>query len=126
MSRPNPHWDADFGYGSEREASVLRILRLGTLEFKSDRKAATTGNIFVEVFQGHGGRGGLSATKADHWMIEVLPEVWVLLSTQRLKSLARWAWETNGRRYAVCRCGCGNKGVLIPVQWITQPLRVAA
>lgn len=107
-------FDIDLRYGKERELAFVAALE--TVEVKSDKRAAETGNVFIEYAQ-HGRPSGLNVSTATHWAIEVRPDVWVLMTRGRVRELAARAWADESRR----RFCCGdneNDGVLVPVAWL--------
>lgn len=119
-------FDVDLRYGEAREEAFVHVLLRAHVEVKSDREAARTGKVFIEVRQGaaemgKGRKSGLSVTEAHWWAIEIVGVCWVLIETDRLKALARqrWAHRVMG--------GDGNRyeGVLIPVELLVRPWRPA-
>lgn len=120
-------FDVDLRFGQEREVafSEVLVIRGGHyLELKSDQKASSTGNIFVEYRQ-HGRPSGISTTIAPWWTIEVLDNVFVTMRTDRLKALVKQAAKEPSRRV---HGGDNNlySGVLVPVEWLLAPWREAA
>lgn len=115
-------FDIDLRFGQEREirlAEVLLIRKGHHLELKSDQKAASTGNIFVEYRQ-HGRPSGISTTKAEWWTVEVLENTFVTLPVTRMRALVKLASEDRTRRI---KGGDNNaySGVLVPVEWLVRP-----
>jgi hypothetical protein len=115
-------WDLDLEYGESREHAIREILcaRIGgRVEVKSDAKAATTGNVFLEIKQ-HGRMSGLATTTADWWAIEI-GDTWLIVPTKRLKAaaiLAKSKWGTKqGGDFD------NYTGVLVPVTWLVNPWR---
>lgn len=113
-------WDLDLAYGKDRERALWSILHAKAGEFievKSDGKAATTGNLFVEYKQ-RGRLSGLSTTTADWWAFEV-GDTWIIVPTTRLKAAARLAID----RKLIAKGGDFNlyEGALVPITWLTNP-----
>jgi hypothetical protein len=88
-------FDADLRIGHQAEGEFLRQLHSGPLEHKADKKARETGNIFVEYAQ-PSGKSGLATTKAETWVFEVNDGVWIAVSTDKLKEIARKAHRCQG------------------------------
>ncbi len=68
----NSDWDIDFRDGVVGEDTVANLLRMETIEVKTDRRWIDTGNLFIEescFYQGSGQwePSGLSVSKATHW-----------------------------------------------------------
>ena len=65
----HPKFDIDFAIGREGEENVLNLLegiRLGTVEVKTDVRAADTGNLYLE-YECLGKPSGIQTSKADAW-----------------------------------------------------------
>tara|TARA_R100000808_G_scaffold6623_1_gene19527 strand:+ start:2844 stop:3263 length:420 start_codon:yes stop_codon:yes gene_type:complete len=60
-------WDIDLAFGEENEEKLVRILKHGKIEVKTERdKWRKTGNIAVEL-SCFGKKSGLVVTEADWW-----------------------------------------------------------
>lgn len=118
-------FDIDLREGEVHEGELARILALvgPRIEVKTDHKAAHTGNVFVEYAQPTG-RSGIAATTAEWWAFNIVGQCIVIVATERLRALARRAWHENRKT----RGGDYNRyhGVLVPVEWLTRPFKVAA
>jgi hypothetical protein len=115
-------FDKSLEYGQLREDALARILFSTRVEVKSDKRAATTGNVFIEYQQGFGQQrlSGIATTKADVWAIEVPGICWVLIETERLKALARRARDDGRKTFGGDN---HNKGALVPLEWIVLPFK---
>lgn len=65
-------WDLDLRDGEAGESKLADLLRMDTIEVKTDRRWKDTGNLFIEescFYQGSGmwEPSGLSVSKATHW-----------------------------------------------------------
>jgi hypothetical protein len=68
----NSDWDIDLRDGQAGESKLADLLRMETIEVKTDRRWKDTGNLFIEescFYQGSGQwePSGLSVSKATHW-----------------------------------------------------------
>lgn len=65
----------------DRRFTAIRTGQVALVEYKTDAKAAQTGNIFVETYSNaeRGTPGWFSASKAD-WIITLVPGVCVLVT----------------------------------------------
>ncbi len=114
-------FDLDLAYGESRENVLAQALgNESKIEVKSDRQAVKTGNIYVE-YESRGKPSGISTTTAEWWAYEVLPAVFVLMPTSRLRYLV-----DEQRKVRFVRGGDNNssKGVLLKVASLTAPLEV--
>ena len=60
-------WDIDLAFGEKNEEKLVRILKHGKIEVKTERdKWRETGNIAVEL-SCFGKKSGLTITEADWW-----------------------------------------------------------
>lgn len=65
-------WDIDLRDGEAGENKLVNLLRIETVEVKTDRRWKETGNLFIEesCFYQNSGQwkpSGLSVSKATHW-----------------------------------------------------------
>lgn len=68
----NSDWDIDLRDGQAGESKLANLLRMETIEVKTDRRWKDTGNLYIEescFYQGSGQwePSGLSVSKATHW-----------------------------------------------------------
>lgn len=112
-----PEFDIDREVGLRGELHTLSIrdkLARGSVEVKTDERALTTGNVFVEYRckRRDGWQpSGIAVTTADAWAF-VIGDVLIAVPTDRLKALARVAFKRH--RKAECTLGSHpTKGVLI-------------
>lgn len=88
-----PDWDHDFRRGQQGElfvAEIVRGLKDGTVETKTDDRAIDTGNLYIEaecLRQGEYRPSGINDTKAEVWMF-VIGSFAVTVPTVHLR---RWA-----------------------------------
>ena len=60
-------WDIDLSFGEQNEEKLVRILKHGKIEVKTERdKWRKTGNIAIELSY-FGKKSGLAITEADLW-----------------------------------------------------------
>ena len=87
-------FDIDLREGEDRESAFVKALReVGYLvEHKSDHLARKTGKVFIEYRQ-KGRPSGINVTTAHFWAIEFDANAWVVIETDRLRWLARKAWQ---------------------------------
>lgn len=116
-------FDIDLEYGQSREDALETFLTDSNMkiEVKSDEKAKETGNIYVEYKQRKGSEwvdSGIAVTEADIWAVEVRSDNFVLLSTDKMKELAKRAYE-QGKTVSG---GDHNntKGILVPIEWLVR------
>lgn len=116
--KPEPRFDLDYAAGRQQEMWVEGIrdsLAADSIEVKLDREFVETGNIFIEyACKGKNGwdDSGLAKTTSKLWIqVLVEGELALIVSTERLKEIARRYWD----RRAECKRGSHpTKGVLIP------------
>jgi hypothetical protein len=65
-------WDIDLRDGLAGENSIRELLKIETIEVKTDRKWSKTGNLYIEVYcyqqkTQSWERSGLAISKATHW-----------------------------------------------------------
>ena len=126
-----PDWDIDLRDGKAGEDLVRDTLLLTDeqIEVKTDRKARSTGNLYIET---HCRRrdgwhpSGINTTKATAWffVLDSDDKLMVSITTEALKrQVARF-----GRRVAEERDGTHpTKGVLVPLAGLLrEAIRVAA
>lgn len=118
-------FDLDLHFGEARETAFVDALTDCHVECKSDQKARSTGNVAIEIRQGHPvkGRGrnsGLSVTVAKWWAIEYDDDAWLVIRTSTLKAVTKMAWKQNG---SILGGDNHNEIVLVPVEWLIRPWR---
>ena len=107
-------WDINIAEGQVREEIARRIVNgMLSIEVKSDYIVSQTGNIAIE-YECNGSPSGIATTKAEYWWIffsgkYYYDEVSVVISTERLKVLARY-WYGLG---SVKHGGDGNKSMMV-------------
>jgi len=121
-------FDVDLRHGEAREAAFVSAISRAFVECKSDAKARSTGNVFVEIRQGASDKGrgrpsGLSISEASWYAIEYEDDCWLVVRTSLLKSLTRRAKAERGTVMG----GDFNRfeGVLVPVEWFVRPFKAA-
>ena len=122
-------FDADLVFGEARESAFVEAVRKARVKMKSDQKARSTGNVFIEIRQGspikgEGRPSGISVTEAEWWCIEYEDDCWLTVRTSLLKALVGRAKALRGTKMA----GDRNRfeGVLVPVEWFIRPFKSAA
>lgn len=119
--KPQPNWDLDYAAGRQAElwvSDIRKALEEDSIEVKLDRRFCDTGNIYVE-FECKGKPSGIAKTKSKVWVqVLVQDELAIVISTERLKELARKFYkdfrrsETDGSH--------PTRGVAIPVEEIIR------
>jgi hypothetical protein len=114
-----PQWDIDLKHGLYGESIVKDVLLLGDgeIEVKTDRKARSTGNLYIET---HCRRrdgwhpSGISTSEASVWFFIIGPEDKLMvgisaaaLRREAVRFAARVAEETDGSH--------PTRGVLVPL-----------
>jgi hypothetical protein len=87
----NSDWDLDLRDGEAGENKLADILRMDTIEVKTDRRWKDTGNLFIEescFYQGSGQwePSGLSISKATHWAFIIEGNV-IIVSKEHLMNV---------------------------------------
>jgi hypothetical protein len=90
------NWDLDLRDGMLGESKIADLLRLDTVEVKTDRRWKDTGNLYIETecfYQASQSwePSGIRVTKATHWAF-VLEDSVLIIPTHRLKEVV---WESN-------------------------------
>lgn len=116
-------FDIDLRDGEAHEDALVHTFLQDKVEVKADFKAARTGNVFIE-YQQKGRPSGIAITEAHYWAIHVVGNGWAIIPTERLKALARAAYNDPALRV---KGGDHNlyDGVLIPIDWLLQTWRAA-
>jgi hypothetical protein len=116
-------FDVDLRHGQAREEALVHVFLQSRVEVKSDKRARKTGNVFVEFHDhqknaGQGGPSGINVTTAHYWAFEVDEHHWIIVPTERVKTLCDRAAFERG----TVRGGDFNRseGVLIPLQWLIR------
>jgi hypothetical protein len=114
-------FDIDLRHGLAREDALVDVFLKAKVEHKCDEKARRTGNLFIEYRQ-KGRPSGIAVTAADWWAFEFDDETWLIVPTEKLKRLARLAYQQNRR----AKGGDNNlyEGVLLPTEWLVRPMRL--
>lgn len=111
-------FDLDLKHGQARECAFARLMLEShttrvTVEHKSDGKARSTGNVFIEYRQ-KGRPSGLATTASDFYAIEWDYECWIVVPTARLKLICKRVMERHPERKCVRGGDFGKyEGVLL-------------
>lgn len=81
----NSDFRYDLKFGQVAEQALAEIFEGKKVEVKRDRKASTTGNLYVE-FESRGKPSGIETTEADYYCF-VVEETFILLDTNNLRNL---------------------------------------
>ena len=105
----------DLHLGEQAETWAKELFGNSKVEVKADSMAHLTGNLFIEVYC-RNKPSGISTTEADYWVFKFETGTAEIISTQKLKQLARKFFNMNGFKEG----GDGNmsKGVLVPLLYI--------
>lgn len=109
-------YNNDFRYdllvGQQAENFLGKLLEGKKLEVKLDKRAHVSGFVFVE-FESRGKPSGLATTQADYWCYIIEGRGAVIISTERMKDVARDALKVRGE----IRGGDSNtsRGVLVEI-----------
>jgi hypothetical protein len=113
-----PSWDIDRRVGARGEAqaaSHIDAYAAGRVEVKTDERAATTGNVYVE-YECRRADGwhasGIATTRADYWTF-VVGGLMLTVHTDTLKRITRSHYCS--RRRECTRGSHPTKGVLVPL-----------
>lgn len=107
----NSNFKYDLAVGKVAEEALGDIFENKKVEVKTDFKAKTTGNLFIE-FKSRGKDSGISTTQADYWCFKV-EDLFLLIETERLRVLVEPLKGTDAERMG----GDNNTsiGVLLPL-----------
>ncbi len=130
MSQPEPRWDICYEVGTQAElwvSDIRKSLQSGTIEVKYDRRACEdrpTGNVYVEyACKKRGGKykpSGIATTEAQLWVFVLREsELAIVVSTERLKELARKARDEN-QKASQDRGSYMSLGVYLRIKDIVQ------
>jgi hypothetical protein len=110
-----PEWDRDYRRGQQGELfldEIVRGMRDGTVEVKTDDRAVDTGNLYIEtecLRQGEYKPSGLATTKAQVWLF-VVGGFSITVPTVHLRR-----WEQRSRK-ASCDVGSHpTRGFVLPL-----------
>jgi|TARA_R110000851_G_scaffold109897_3_gene232343 hypothetical protein len=117
-NKPAPDFDLDLQFGEFHEELLFQSLSKKsniTVEVKTDRLAAKTGNLAIE-FKYKGKPSGILTTKADEWFFVVLEEDGSVryrfnVPTARLKKIAYGRYKRGDTK----KGGDHAEMVLVPV-----------
>lgn len=123
MNVPYETFDIDLRKGKAREDAFVHTLLRSQVEHKRDYLYAKTGNIAIEYKQvcsdGKTRLSGIGSTKADRWAIEFLDDCWLIVPTEKVKSLTRRAIKEG--RHKWIGDGKNHHNALIPIGWFLEP-----
>lgn len=121
-TQPQPKWDIDYESGRQAEIWVSDLresLLSDSIEVKHDRKSADTGNIYLEyecLKRGKWCKSGIAVSTARLWVfVLVKDEFAIVITTERLKALARNSYKNVKRRKEERDGSHPTKGVVIPI-----------
>lgn len=115
-------FDIDLRDGKAREDAFVHVMLRSKVEHKRDKKAARTGNVAVEIAcknrNGDGVASGINITTAEFWAVEFSEECWLILPTEKVKTLTRLAAQQDRKQWI----GDGNNhlNVLVPIEWFVR------
>ena len=112
----NSNFKYDVAVGQIAEKALAEIFENKKVEVKTDFKAKTTGNLFIE-FKSRGKDSGISTTQADYWCFKI-EDLFLLIETEKLRVLVEDLKGTDAER-------CGGDantsvGVLLPLNTLIQ------
>ena len=84
----NSDWDIDLRDGLAGENSIRKLLKIETIEVKTDRRWKETGNLYIEIYCYYQKtqsweKSGLAVSKATHWAFP-LGEVTIIITREAL------------------------------------------
>jgi hypothetical protein len=108
----NNNFAYDLEFGQAGEDWVKNLLGGSfRVEVKSDRMAAKTGNVFIEIFY-KDKPSGISTTMADYWVYRIDDnDTAVIIPVKRLREIVRSHIRQHGYKHG----GEYVKGALIPI-----------
>lgn len=86
----------DLEVGQIGEKALGHLLMNKKIEVKTDFKAQSTGNVFVE-YRSRGKNSGISTTEADYWCFIISKYQLILIDTDKLKDISRANWHKKTR-----------------------------
>lgn len=113
-----PQWDLDVKVGQRGESYLQHIVAAmlhgdeGTIEVKTDDRAITTGNVFIE-YMSKGNPSGIDRTQATLWAT-VIGGVVVIVPTQAVKEVVAKEVVAGNVRH-MGRGSHPTVGVVIPI-----------
>ena len=122
MSSYQPDFDLDLSFGQIGESLVQAGLT-GTVEVKTDRRVAETGNLYIEIWQfskpdqSDRRPSGISTTKAEFWATAtVTGKGFIIVKTDELKALIKANnYRITSQPITNDRTN-GSIGVLVPIK----------
>lgn len=124
-----PDFDIDAAVGRQGEllmANVIDGMRDGSVEVKTDEKAASTGNVYVEFScyrRGSWRDSGIALRGSETWVI-VLGRIALVAPAEFVRSAARAAYR-EGRMRECVRGSHPTRGVVIPLDSLVSRLMAA-
>ena len=120
-------WDIDLAFGEENEEKLVRILKHGKIEVKTERDMWTrTGNVAVEISY-YGKPSGLAVTKADWWatILSWKDEVKgvILLPVDNMKKIVKDSAEKGKSRVTMGGDDDASELVLVPLKELMNELQ---
>jgi hypothetical protein len=81
-------WDIDLRDGLAGENSIRELLKIETIEVKTDRRWKETGNLYIEIYcyqqkTQNWKKSGLAISKATHWAFP-LGEATIIITKEAL------------------------------------------
>ena len=123
-----PRWDLDYARGAAGEVKVQSVIdgmTSGRTEVKTDDRAVSTGNVYIEHACRYGSEwrhSGITTTEADVWVF-VVGDFIVGFPTDLLRAIHR-QWLLDQRGLLECANGSHpTKGVVIPIRLLIEAAR---
>jgi hypothetical protein len=119
----NSDFQFDLRFGNKGETEFAKIVHSKDVEVKKDRKAAKTGNFYIE-YESRGKESGISTTKADYWVLIVENRFMIVVETDILKKTLKYLLK---KRLAMGKVKGGDSdsslGVLVSIENLTKGMR---
>lgn len=101
-------FDIDLRNAQVREESLARHLREATFELKTDYGLSGSGNHYCELRDG-GRASGLNVTEAAYWVVEFLPDNYLMVPVPRVREIVPDGRPVNG--------GDNNRTSAVLIPW---------
>ena len=120
-------WDIDLAFGEENEEKLVRVLKHGKIEVKTERDIwRATGNIAVEISY-YNKPSGLAVTKADWWatILSWKNEVKgvILLPVDNMKKIVKDSAKKGKSRIEMGGDDNASELVLVPLKELMNELQ---
>jgi hypothetical protein len=110
----NGNFTHDLKLGQHYEEKLGMLLTNKKIEVKRDKRAAQTGNIYIE-FNSRGKPSGIETTEADYWAIWPLEDVCIFVTVGKIRQLVE-KYKNDPKKVKAGGDNNTSYGVIVPLE----------